>query len=250
MKKKNFQQTVGFSVKDTIALYWLYATQDSEKYSVEIHQHFQEEFPGRKVGYEYVARVAKQLEAEGALQARQIHKRILYTCTDLGRNRLRRYNELYYERFHEIVLVLDRFYYELTKNGEKPPKPEHPLPEEFRSYFSKLISVKDAVRYLALKLAQTRSSFYMAEVGQQLEDLFGWCPSNGYLYQIAWELEDEGYLVGSWPDEKRTVRNLRGTDEGVTFYRTIAASLEERMTAIRHYLRYMLKFFTQIHVNQ
>ena len=67
---------------------------------------------------------------------------------------------------------------------------------------------------------------------------------------MAWELEDEGYLVGSWPDEKRTVRNLRGTDEGVTFYRTIAASLEERMTAIRHYLRYMLKFFTQIHVNQ
>jgi len=65
MKKKNFQQTVGFSVKDTIALYWLYATQDSEKYSVEIHQHFQEEFPGRKVGYEYVARVAKQLEARG-----------------------------------------------------------------------------------------------------------------------------------------------------------------------------------------
>ena len=250
MKEKNFQQAVGFSVKDTLALYWLYATQDKEMYSVEIHQQFEDEFPGRKVGYEYVARIAKQLEADGALSSRQIHKKVLYKSTELGTNRLNRYKELYFERFHEIVLVLDRFYFELTRNGEKPPKPEHPLPEEFRSYFSKLISVKDAVRYLALKLSQTRSSFYMAEVGQQLEDLFGWCPSNGYLYQIAWELEEEGYLVGSWPDEKRTVRNLRGTDEGVSFYRTIADSLTERITTIRRYLRYMLKFYTNSSVIQ
>lgn len=250
MKEKNFQQTVGFSVKDTLALYWLYATQHTEKYSVEIHQQFQNEFPGRKVGYEYVARIAKQLEVEGALTSRQIHKKILYMSTALGSNRLNRYNELYFERFHEIILVLDRFYYELTKNGEKPSKPQHPLPEEFRSYFSKLISVKDAVRYLALKLAQTRSSFYMAEVGQQLDDLFGWCPSNGYLYQIAWELEAEGYLIGAWPDEKRTFRILKGTDDGNLFFKTIASSLEERITTIRRYLRYMLKFFTNIHVEQ
>lgn len=250
MKEKNFQQTVGFSVKDTLALYWLYATQSKAKYSVEIHQEFENEFPGRKVGYEYVARIAKRLEAEGALSSRQEHKKILYSITELGRKRLTRYNELYYGRFHEIVLVLDRFYYELTRNGEKPPRPAHPLPEEFRSYFSKLISVKDAVRYLALKLSQTRSNFYMAEVGQQLEDLFGWCPSNGYLYQIAWELEEKGYLVGSWPDEKRTVRNLRSTDEGASFYKTIAMNLQERITTIRRYLHYMLKFFTDLKVEQ
>jgi len=243
MKEKTFQQTVGFSIKDTVALYWLFKTQQTECYSVEIHKTFQNNFPGRPVGYEYVARIAKQLEADGALKVRQEQKRLFYHATDLGIERLRRYEKLYFQQFHEIVLVLDRFYYALTKNGEKPEAPNHPLPEEFRAYFSKLISVKDIVRYLALKLSQTRSSFYMAEVGQQLEDVFGWTPSNGYLYQIAREMEETNLLVGYWPDERRTVRKLKGTDAGTAFYDVIAKSLEERITTTRHYLRYMLAFF-------
>lgn len=246
MKKKSFQDAVGFSVKDTIALFWLYETSKTPQYSTQIFDKFSETFPGRKVGYEYVARVAKQLEAENVLVGTIEGRRVFYEPTEIGRQRLIRYRELYFERFHEIVLILDRFYYELTRNGEKPPKPTHSLPEEFRAYFSKLISVKDVVRYITFKLAQKRTTFSMSDVEHQIEDLFGWSPSNSYLYTVSWELEEKGYLIGEWPDEKRTRRNLRGTDSSVEFFNQIATDLTDQIRTNRHFLHYMLQFFQKI----
>ncbi|GEK34280.1 hypothetical protein [Kurthia sibirica] len=245
MAEKNFQQAVGFSVKDTLALYWLHETAKEPCYSVEIYERFIENFPGRKVGYEYVARVAKQLEAEAILTSSLQQRKVYYDITDQGRQRLIRYEELYYERFHEIVTVLNRFYFELTRNGEKPPKPNHALPEEFRAYFSKLISVKDAVRYIAFKLGQKRTVFSMADVAAQLEDLFGWSPSNSYLYTISSELEEKGYLIGEWPDEKRTKRHLKSTDAATEFQQQIATDLTAQITANRRFLTYMLQFLRQ-----
>lgn len=250
MKEKSFQDAVGFSVKDTIALYWLHETLNGPRYSAEVFEHFSASFPGRKVGYEYVARVAKQLEAENILTSFTEGRRVFYEVTELGKQRLERYREVYFERFHEIVLILDRFYFELTRNGEKPPRPQHSLPEEFRAYFSKLISVKDIVRYIAFRLAQNRSVFSMSDVGHQIEDLFGWTPSNSYLYTVAWELEEKGYLIGTWPDEKRTRRELRGTDEGNEFFEVIARDLTDQIRTNRRFLHYMLQFFQKKEENQ
>lgn len=243
MKEKSFQEAVGFSVKDTLALFWLHETLTSPRYSAEVFERFTKNFPGRKVGYEYVARVAKQLEAENVLVSHIEGRRVFYKATEIGKNRLARYRELYFERFHEIVLILDRFYYELTRNGEKPSKPTYSLPEEFRAYFSKLISIKDIVRYFVFKLAQNRTTFSMSDVEHQLEDLFGWKPSNSYLYTVAWELEEKGYVIGHWPDEKRTKRILRGTDEGVEFFGQIAQDLTDQIRTNRRFLHYMLQFF-------
>ena len=178
------------------------------------------------------------------LSVHQEQNKRYYQSTSLGKERLGHYQQHYYARFHEIIQVLDRIYYYLTKNGEKPATPEHSLPEEFRPYFSKLVSVKDMVRYLALKLSHTRSSFYMAEVGTQLNDLFGLTSSNSYLYKIANEMEAEGTLVGYWPDERRTVRKLKETPEGAAFYPIIARSLEERISQVREYLQYVLQFIS------
>lgn len=238
----SFQDTVGFSVRDTLSMYWLHSTLDHAKYSAEIHESFIQTFPGRMVAYDYVARTAKQLLEKGYLTVYSEQNKRYYQTTALGLERLLHYQSIYYDRFHEIIQVLDRIYYDLTKNGEKPAPPEHSLPEEFRPYFSKLISVKDIVRYLALKLSQKRSNFYMAEVGNQLDALYGWTSSNSYLYKIARELEEEGVLVGFWPDERRTVRKLKGTEQGAAYYPIIAQSLEERIGQVREYLRYVLLF--------
>ncbi|MFD2870456.1 hypothetical protein ACFSY7_18330 [Kurthia populi] len=245
MKEKTFQQAVGFSVKDTIALYFLYEVQKGPKYPREVYFSFLDTFPGRSVGYEYVARVAKNLEGEGAMSSHLEGRKVCYSITEIGQQRLARYRELYYHRFYEIVLVLDRFFYELTKNGDKPPRPDHLLPEEFRSYFSKLISIKDIVRYMIFRMAQTRTTFSMAEVEKQMLDQYGWAPSNGYLYNVSWELEEEDYIIGRWPDERRTKRELRGTDRGNEFFEVIAESLTHQITTNRRYVHYMLKFCRQ-----
>ena len=94
---------------------------------------------------------------------------------------------------------------------------------------------------MALRLSLTRKSFHMAEVQQQLNSLFGWSPSNGYLYDIAREMEETNLLVGFWPDERRTVRKLYKTDQSEQFSIIVAASLTERITQVRRYLHYILK---------
>ncbi|AMQ06412.1 helix-turn-helix transcriptional regulator [Sporosarcina psychrophila] len=71
--------------------------------------------------------------------------------------------------------------------------------------------------------------------------MFGWSPSNGYLYNIAREMEETNLLVGFWPDERRTIRKLYKTDESEQFYIIVSASLTERIIQVRRYLHYVLK---------
>lgn len=94
---------------------------------------------------------------------------------------------------------------------------------------------------MALRLSLNRQSFHMAEVQEQLNSLFGWSPSNGYLYNIAREMEETNLLVGFWPDERRTIRKLYKTDESEQFYIIVSASLTERIIQVRRYLHYVLK---------
>lgn len=242
MKEVSFTDTVGFSVKDTLSLYWLFRTQREAVYPKELHEQFTDSFPGRKVGYDYVARVAKQLEVEDLLTGFTSEGKRFYQSTDAGTEQLQQYGEQYSSKFREVKVVLDRIYYHLTRDGGQPADPVEPLADEFRSYFSRLVSVKDLVRLIALQLGRNRSSFYMAEAGEQLSYLFGWSPSNGYLYQIAREMEETGLITGHWPDERRTVRYLVLTDAGNEFYGTVANSTVERLSDLRHFLSYILEF--------
>lgn len=242
MKIPSFQDSVGFSVKDTLALYWLHVVSTIPTYPRDVYQQFAESFPGRKVGYEYVARVAKQMESNGFLTSTVYEGKKVYSITDEGIKRLHNYQNTYFKRFNEVATVINRMYYHLTHNGKKPEPTSMALHPDFRPYLAKLLSVKDVVRYMALKMSLNRSSFYMAEVGEQLDDLFGWSPSNGYLYQLAREMEETDLLFGQWRDERRTVRILKGTDAGNLFLHTVERSLLERVTSVRTYLHYILKF--------
>lgn len=241
MKLPSFQQAVGFSVGDALSLFLLRSILEQENYSKALYEHFNLDFPGRSVSYEYVARTANTLENNGFLHSRTEGRKKLFQITEKGKARLQEYENIYALRFSEVSAVIDRFYYYLTKNGSLPQVEVEPLHEDFRSFISKLLSVKDVVRFMALRLSLNRTSFHMAEVQEQLNSLFGWSPSNGYLYDIAREMEETNLLVGFWPDERRTVRNLYKTNESEQFYIIVSASLTERIIQVRRYLHYVLK---------
>ena len=241
MKVPSFQQAVGFSVGDTLSLFLLRTLSDRKNYSRALYEQFNLEFPGRSVSYEYVARTANTLENNGFLQSHTDGRKKFFKITEKGKARLQEYKNIYAHRFSEVSIVIDRFYYFLTKNGLPPQLEVEPLHEDFRPFISKLLSVKDVVRFMTLELSLHRDSFYMAEVQGQLNSLFGWSPSNGYLYNIAREMEETNLLVGFWPDERRTVRKLYKTEESEQFYMIVAASLTERVTQVRKYLHYIIK---------
>lgn len=240
MKLPSFQQAVGFSVGDTLSLFLLSTLLDQSNYSRALYEQFNAEFPGRSVSYEYVARMANTLENDGFLFSHTQGRKKYFQITEKGKARLQEYNTIYAQRFSEVSAVIDRFYYFLTKNGLPPQEDIEPLHEDFRSFLSKLLSVKDVVRFMALRLSLNRHSFYMAEVQTQLNSLFGWSPSNGYLYNIAREMEETNLLVGFWPDERRTVRKLYKTADSEQFYMVVTASLTERIIQVRKYLHYIL----------
>ncbi|MBE1553859.1 hypothetical protein [Sporosarcina limicola] len=241
MNLPSFQQAVGFSVGDSLSLFLLRTLFNETNYSRALYKQFNSEFPGRTVSYEYVARMANTLESNGFLLSQTEGRRKFFQITEKGKARLQEYNTIYAQRFSEVSAVIDRFYYFLTKNGLPPQDDIEPLHEDFRPFISKLLSVKDVVRFMALKLSLNRDSFYMAEVQGQLNSLFGWSPSNGYLYNVAREMEETNLLVGFWPDERRTVRKLYKTDNSEKFYGIVAASLTERITQVRKYLHYILE---------
>lgn len=235
---------IGFSVGDTIKLLWLQQALSQAVNPKELHDTYESLFPGKSVAYDYVARLAKKMEIEGALSMHKDKHRKYYSTTDKGKEQLARYEELFQGKFREILKVLDRMYYFLTKNGPKPALSEEPLPQDFRSYFAKLISVKDATRHMIFALGLNRSEFYVAEVNEQMQLLFGWSPSNGYLYEIAREMEVEGTIIGRWKDpERRTVRLIRVTPEGEQFAKRIAADLTYQVENIRNYLKSFNVFF-------
>lgn len=241
MKSPSFQHAVGFSVADALSLFLLSTTLERENYSKALYEQFNLVFPGRSVSYEYVARTANTLENNGFLLSRIEGRKKNFQITEKGIARLQEYKNIYALRFNEVSTVIDRFYNFLTQNGQLPKIEIEPLHEDFRSFISKLLSVKDVVRFMALRLSLNRTSFHMAEVQKQLNNLFGWSPSNGYLYNIAREMEETNLLVGFWPDERRTVRKLIKTDESEQFYIFVSASLTERVTQVRRYLHYILK---------
>ncbi|MER2089636.1 MAG: hypothetical protein ABS920_07860 [Sporosarcina sp.] len=241
MKIPSFQQAVGFSVGDTLSLFLLRTLFDRKNYSRALYEQFNLDFPGRSVSYEYVARTANTLENDGFLHSQTEGRKKFFKTTDKGKARLQEYKTTYAHRFGEVSTVIDRFYYFLTKNGLSPQVEIEPLHEDFRLFISKLLSVKDVVRFMTLRISLQRDSFYMAEVERQLNSLFGWSPSNGYLYNIEREMEETNLLVGFWPDERRTVRKLYKTEESEQFYKTVEASLTERITQVRKYLHYVIQ---------
>ncbi|MFJ7935936.1 hypothetical protein [Sporosarcina sp. NPDC096371] len=241
MKLPSFQQAVGFSVGDTLSLFLLRTLLHGRSYSRALYEQFNAEFPGRSVSYEYVARMANTLEYDDFLLSHTEGRKKYFQITENGKRRLQEYNTIYAQRFSEVLAVIDRFYYVLTKNGLPPQDNIEPLHEDFRPFISKLLSVKDVVRFMALRLSLNRNSFYMAEVQGQLNSLFGWAPSNGYLYNVAREMEETNLLLGFWPDERRTVRKLYKTGNSEQFYEIVTTSLTERITQVRKYLHYILE---------
>ena len=77
MKVPSFQQAVGFSVGDALSLFLLRSILEQENYSKALYEHFNLDFPGRSVSYEYVARTANTLENNDFLHSRRRPQKVL-----------------------------------------------------------------------------------------------------------------------------------------------------------------------------
>lgn len=228
-------------IADIVRLLWLHSASKDAINPKELHDKYMESFPGRAVSYDYVARLAKRLEKEGMLTMHMVQHRKYYSTTDKGLVEQNRFEQLYVGRFQEILFVVERIHHHVTNQPLQAV--DTTLPTEYRTLFAKIMSVKDVARYMILTLGITRTEFYIAEANDQMKLLYGWQPANAYLYEIAREMEADGTIIGRWKDnEKRTVRLIRVTDDGVIFRKRIAKDLEYQSRNIVKYLQSLLLY--------
>ncbi|MGE8077433.1 helix-turn-helix transcriptional regulator [Peribacillus loiseleuriae] len=241
-------ETVGLSQREFLTMYLLQTLSNHSNYPRAIHQELQKLFTGKIHSYDYLCKTCKQLVGSGHLKFHTVKGRHYYQNTEKGNELYKWYQDNFSERFREVKHVIDRFMFDLKGSGENPPV-IHELPEEYRSYFSKIISVKDLVRYVTLKAAFTKRPIYMGEIGDLLKVKYGWIASNGYLYDLSHEMEEGGLMVGRWESEKRTKRYLRITDEGQHHYKQIADSAAYQVQEVQKYLGSVLSFLERESTN-
>lgn len=235
-------ETIGLSQREFMTLFLLKEL-SQPNYPRALHRVLCETFEGKTHSYDYLTKIAKQLSESGHLMLSPEGGRNYYQLTSKGKKLYEWYQDNFKERLLEIKKVIDRFVYSLTGSGDNPPV-THELPDDYRRYFSKIVSVKDLVRHITLKTASTRSSIYMGEIGDILKMKFGWASSNGYLYKLANDMEVDGSLIGQWESEKRTKRHLRLTEEGKIHLNQIANDSVHRLKEIQSYLRQVLNFLS------
>ncbi|MBQ0140184.1 MAG: hypothetical protein KBT36_12930 [Kurthia sp.] len=236
---------IGFSTGDLLKILYLQQTKKAPINATELHALYTQFLPGVEVGYEYVSKIGRQLETANAINvSHTIQKKKYYTITSTGADLLTNYENLYYGQFSEIAKVFERIDFHLTRKGQAPSPFETPLPSEFRRFFAKLVSVRDITRYMIFYLGDKRTDFYAAEALEQMDFLFGWSPSNGYFYDIVREMESEQTIVGKWKDpEKRTIRLIRVTNDGVVFAKQVRSSLAEQVSNVRIHLNSIQMLF-------
>ncbi len=238
---KNKLETAGLSQRQLITLFILKHLLEGPNNPKTLYQSMSETLHHKSHSFSYFYKVANQLAANGDLVASKEGNSTYYRITSQGRDLYSWFQQNFKEQVSEVKKVIDRFVFELSRNGTNPPV-EKQLSEEHRLYFSKLVSVKDLCRYVALKMALKRENIHIAGVDQYSKMKFGWSGSEGYLYDLAKEMEKEGILTGRWESEARTIRHLRITEQGKDFFKTIEGSAAERVKQVQHYLSTILNF--------
>ncbi len=245
MEKGKQQETsfesIGLSQREFFTLFLLQTLSKEPNYPRAIHDELNVSFTGKVHSYDYLCKTARQLAASGHLELYAENGKKYYKITNKGKELFTWYRNNFSERFKEVKAVIDRVMYDLTGTGLNPPVVRE-LPEEYRSYFSKIISVKDLVRYVTLRAASKNKRIYMGEIAELLKTKFGWIASNGYLYDLSHEMEEGSLLTGYWESEKRTKRYLQITDEGHHHYKQIADSAAFQVREVQKYLGNVLVF--------
>ena len=237
-------ESVGLSQREFFTMFLFYSLSKTPNYPKAVHDELNRLFTGKVHSYDYLCKTARQLAKSGHLEVFAENGRKYYKITSSGKELYTWYKNEFSGRFREVKLVIDRLMYDLTGTGSNPPVKKD-LPEEYRSYFSKIVSVKDLVRYMTLRTADTKKRIYMGEIGDLLKNKFGWIASNGYLYDLSHEMEEGDLLIGWWESQKRTKRYLAITDEGRHHYKQIADSAAWQVREIQKYLSNILAFLDE-----
>jgi DNA-binding PadR family transcriptional regulator len=251
-------ESYGLSQKDFFTFIVLNSLEHKELHGADLYRLVLEYVPNKQPSRSNFYNTLKKLEREGLLSTRVDGKKIYYAITAKGKETKSNFYEEHYSKFKAIKRVLDIFYADVK--GEKKG-PIEPLKDEYRVFFSKLVSVRDLIKYAILKellsgsYGTKKPRFYVKDMRDTIKQKYGWDSSVSYIYDIAHLIEEEdGYLVGKWVDKdgfessRRFKRIYQLTDEGAkeAVFRRISSDVASRIEEVRKVITSILEVFDSL----
>lgn len=115
--------------------------------------------------------------------------------------------------------------------------------QERQRQFPSTIGTTSFVRLYILHLLNEKS-YYGNKIKDEISDRLNnkWSPSPGMIYPLLRELEEKGYINGSWDEpSKRSIRRYKITDEGIEYYKIIHREYKASFNKSRSIIDNVLK---------
>lgn len=249
---ENTTESLGLQQKDIFTLGTLHYLLEGTSHGQALYLKITDLFQNLSLSRSNFYKSLKAMEQRKVIRrvADSNKKHIFYEISKEGSEEYNSFGPIYQKKFEPIKRVVDLLYGDITGHALKREEKEI-MPEEHNLFFSKLISVRDIIKYLILKellsgdKGTKRRSFYVAEMHQKLLDQFGWQCSQGYIYEVVHEMEEkENFLKGHWvgDSERRSMRRYILTDRGAepAVFQQIETSTYERVKDVRDFLHSIL----------
>lgn len=169
--------------------------------------------PGKAYSRAHFYNTVKEMDEHfGWVKSRRDGRKLFYQLTDLGKSKYETYTSDYFQLLHTMKAASQS----VIKAIRNPDSPNEPvvLNLEEQRFFSKLVNVRDIVRYFVLQDISKKKA-YGSELYKKMKNILGWHSSEGYLYELIHEMEEFTWISGNWDDPIRRKRKLyRLTNEG------------------------------------
>jgi DNA-binding PadR family transcriptional regulator len=237
-------QEFGLSQKDLFYIFIFHAMESAPQHGSALYERLKQTFsmksPSRT--HFYVAlREMHQKHGWLTLVSEEGRKRV-YQLTHLGSEKKQWYQTHYLQKFQSIFYLNQLFLYEFARQGQKAPL--RSLTKTEQQYFSKCINVKNLVRLFILRDLYKKKEVIGADVRGKMRDRFGWQASETYFYDIIHHMEEEGWIRGYWPSQRRYKRLLQLQPKGEEWYPHIEQETVKELRAIHHFLKAILMLFS------
>jgi DNA-binding PadR family transcriptional regulator len=185
----------------------------------------------------------------------------LFAITPKGRESFDLFLKEKYLRFVHVKDVLGHMLKDMTNRGSGY---KILLEDEERRFLTKLINVRDLIRYLTLRELQRKNTIHGWEMYKLILDKYGWQMSDGYFYDILrkmenpkkdddkitkrsrslGKLEELPLIYSMWEEPERKVRKYSINEFGKEYFAQTEQSVVEQLEVIIKYLRSIISLFS------
>lgn len=155
-------------------------------------------------------------------------RRKVYSITSSGVEKMEWYKQTYYIPLSSVKEIANTLILRITGSGREP------VPESAQQHaklFNRLINVRELVIYFFLEALYREKDQTAKDIYDFIQREYGWNCSEGYIYELAHELEGEvkkkkddpvqekeeriPWIKGEWESRRRTHYRYRLTEDGM-----------------------------------